>query len=211
VVEFGSGWPPAPEARPTLIAPVFPLPNVFLFPGALMPLHVFEPRYRQMIEDSLDGPGRIVMAAVLESHHTELAGAPPLFEFAGLGEIRHHERLPDGRFFVNLVGCCRVRIREVASDRLYRRVEATPLCEVPATREDECRLRPELVKAVLARTPKLRGLPLDMPLAHLADFLLMRLELPQGAMQEAFARLSIADRARRALEEHARRPGRAQP
>ncbi|MCC6407610.1 MAG: LON peptidase substrate-binding domain-containing protein [Planctomycetes bacterium] len=187
---------------------MFPLPNVFLFPGALMPLHVFEPRYRQMIEDSLDGPGRIVMAAVLESHHDQLAGDPPVFEYAGLGEIRHHERLPDGRFFINLVGCCRVHIREVPSSRLYRRVEATLLQETPATREEECALRSELAKAILKRTPKLRDLPLDMPIGHMADFLLMRLELPQSAMQEAFARLSTTDRARRALAEHERRPQR---
>jgi uncharacterized protein len=191
-----------------VIAPLFPLPNAFLFPGALMPLHIFEPRYKQMIEDSLDGPGRIVMAAVLESHHDDLAGAPPVFEYAGLGEIRHHERLPDGRFFINLIGCCRVHIRELESTRLYRRVEATVLTETPATHSEDCTLRGELCRAILARTPKLRDLPLDMPLGHMADFLLMRLEMPQSAMQEAFARLSTTDRARRALAEHDRRPPR---
>jgi hypothetical protein len=78
-------WPPEPDefdpagqdatdtgddgaSRPTarFVAPVFPLPGVFLFPGQIMPLHVFEPRYRQMIEDSLDGPGRLVIGTVLE-------------------------------------------------------------------------------------------------------------------------------------------------
>lgn len=206
MVDVGSGWPPSPRAAPRVIAPMFPLPNVWLFPGALMPLHVFEPRYRQMIEDSLDGPGRIVMASVLESHHDQLAGDPPVFEYAGIGEIRHHERLPDGRFFVNLVGCCRVHVREIASDRLYRRVEATLLQEAPPLREEECVLRGELRQAILARTPKLRDLPLDMPIGHMVDFLIMRLALPQSAMQDLFARLSITDRARRALAEHARRP-----
>lgn len=187
---------------------MFPLPNVFLFPGALMPLHIFEPRYRQMVEDSLDGPGRIVMATVLESHHDDLAGRPPVFEFAGIGEIRHHEKLPDGRFFINLVGCARVHIREIESTRLYRRVEATLLEETQPLREEECALRNELRAAILARTPKLRDLPLDMPVGHMADFLLMRLELPQSAMQSAFARLSVTERARCALAEHARRPQR---
>ena len=50
------------------VAPLFPLPNVFLFPGCVMPLHVFEPRYRQMVEDLLDGPGQVVMGTLEQDH-----------------------------------------------------------------------------------------------------------------------------------------------
>jgi Lon protease-like protein len=56
--------------------PVFPLPNVVLFPNVFLPLHIFEPRYRQMIEDLLDGPGQIVMGTVVEEHADALAGSP---------------------------------------------------------------------------------------------------------------------------------------
>lgn len=197
---------PGEAERRSCLAPVFPLPGVFLFPRTLMPLHIFEPRYRQMIEDSLDGPGRIVMAAVLEEHHDQLAGNPPLFEIAGLGEIARHERLPDGRFNIWLCGLARVRIREVPSDRMYRKVEADLLDEEQPT-ESECRaLRPALREAILARTAGLRELPDTMPLSHMADYLLMRLELSQSAMQDLYARLNVADRSRRALAEHARRP-----
>jgi Lon protease-like protein len=185
---------------------MFPLPNCFLFPGTLMPLHVFEPRYRQMVEDSLDGPGRLVMATVLETFHDELAGSPPVFDVAGLGEIARHERLPDGRFNIVLFGLTRVKIREAPSERLYRKVEATPLEEKQATADEDCALRSELGRAICARTQNLKGLPNDMPLGHMADFLLLRLHLPQQAMQDIFARLSVADRARRALAEHGRRP-----
>lgn len=199
-------WPPADGTGGVGMAvPLFPLPNVFLFPGVLMPLHIFEPRYRAMVEDSLDGPGRIVMGAVLEDHHDRLDGAPPVYPIAGLGEIANHERLPDGRFVIMLVGLARVRIRELESRRPYRLVEAVPLEELPPA-PDECRnLRARLERAVLARTSE-RRIPGDIPLGHLTDLLLMRLQLPQHCMQELFATASVARRAELALCEHARRP-----
>jgi len=209
------GWPPpepATSGRPTSgrIVPLFPLPNVFLFPSTVMPLHIFEPRYRRMIEDSLDGPGRLVLGTVLEGHHDELAGAPPVHHVAGLGEIARHERLPDGRFVVMIVGLARVLIREVPSAHLYRQVEAIPLREVPPSDGETAKLRKKLREAVLCRTPDLKDkpekLPGTMPIGHLTDLLLLRLQLPQSAMQDLFSCLKVADRARRALAEHARRP-----
>jgi len=202
-----SGWPPAASGK---LVPLFPLPNLFLFPGTVMPLHIFEPRYRQMIEDSLDGPGRLVIGTVLEQYAHELAGTPPVHGVAGLGEIARHERLPDGRFVIMLVGLARVQIREAPSERLYRKVEAVPLTEVQVKAVEEKRLRADLTEAVLARTPDLRAnadkLPADMPIGHLADLLLLRMQLPQSAMQPLYSELVVADRARHALDEHQRRP-----
>ena len=210
MTEVPASWPPDDEVEVPRVVPLFPLPNLFLFPGTVMPLHIFEPRYRQMIEDSLDGPGRLVIGTVLEGHHDQLLGTPPIHEVAGLGEIARHERLPDGRFVIMIVGLARVRVREVPSDRLYRRVEAAPLEEIPVEGYDAERLRDELVEAVLARTPDLRShadkLPDDMPVGHLADLLLLRMQLPQAAMQSLYSELVVADRARHALAEHARRP-----
>ena len=210
VAPVPEGWPPAEGAGASKVVSLFPLPNLFLFPGTVMPLHIFEPRYRQMIEDSLDGPGRLVIGTVLEGHTSELAGNPPVHGIAGLGEIARHERLPDGRFVIMLVGLARVRIHEVASDRLYRKVEAAPLTEVQVREDEEERLRRQLVEAVLARTPDLRDkadkLPPDMPIGHLADLLLLRMQLPQSAMQSLYSELVVANRARHALDEHGKRP-----
>ena len=89
-----SGWPPEEELPQAKVVPLFPLPNLFLFPGTVMPLHIFEPRYRQMIEDSLDGPGRLVIGTVLEGHQDQLADTPPVHEIAGLGEIAHQKPPP---------------------------------------------------------------------------------------------------------------------
>jgi Lon protease-like protein len=188
------------------IVPMFPLPGVFLFPGTLMPLHVFEPRYRRMIADSLDGPGRLVLATVLEGHEDELAGAPPVHHIAGLGEIMRHEKLPDGRYLILLAGLSRVLIREVPSPHLYRRVEAIPLREVPVAPGRDAELRPELLRAIGQRSPEPVEIPHDMPLGQIVDLLLIRLGLPHADLQELFSITKVAERARRALERHALRP-----
>ena len=200
-------WPPpsGEASAQKIVAPMFPLPNLFLFPGTLMPLHIFEERYRQMIEDSLDGPGRLVIAAVVEGQHDQLAGAPEVFPIAGLGEIARHERLPDGRFLIMLVGLARVRIDEISSDRLYRQVEATALEETPPSDQEEPVLRRELENALRARASKKLNLPDNIPIGHLVDLLLLRMRLPQSVMQTLYSELSIAQRARGALAEHATR------
>src|SRR6185436_5860025 len=83
-----------------ILAPMFPLQDVYLFPGTFIPLHIFEPRYRQMVEDSLDGPGRIVIASPLEDETQAPDAQPSVHPIAGLGEIARHERLEDGRFMI---------------------------------------------------------------------------------------------------------------
>ena len=207
--EIPDAWPP-PDAdkhsNPVkgTVVPLFPLPNLFLFPGTLMPLHIFEPRYTRMVEDCLDGPGRIAVGAVLESHHQDLQGAPPFFPTAGLGEIAKHERLPDGRFLIVLAGLARVRIREVQSTQPYRQVEAVLLREVPPSKAESVLLAKKLRAALVARAPELVQLPEGMPVGHLADLLILRLGLLQRQAEDLYARLDVADRATRALIEHAR-------
>ena len=207
--EVPAGWPPVEDVT-SKVVPLFPLRNLFLFPGTVVPLHIFEPRYRQMIEDSLDGPGRLVIGTIVEEDEeggTESTnGAPAVHSVAGLGEIARHERMPDGRFVIMLVGLTRVRVRETTSNRLYRQVEIEPLEEVPVPEAEVEGLRAELFEAVKARTPELQELPGEMPVGHLTDLLLLRMQLPQSAMQPLYCELVIADRARRALEEHHRRP-----
>lgn len=207
---------PNPElpkvVAPPILVPMFPLPNLFLFPGTFMPLHIFEPRYRQMVEDCLDGPGRIVVASVLEEAKDSLNGSPPVYEVGGLGEIARHERLDDGRFMIWLAGLARVQIvGEEHSERLYRKVLVRPLCDQPITAAAEAELRPRVAEAVLARTPEILNVPPEVPMGHLVDLLLLRMGLPQSLMQDAYGRLCIEDRARRALELHRLRPAPSSP
>ena len=108
---------------PTEIISLFPLSNVVLFPRVHCPLHIFEPRYRQMIADALDGARRIGMATVRPEHRSEMAGDPPLFAIGCTGTIQQARRRDDGRYDIVLFGAQRFRIVEElprGDERLYR-------------------------------------------------------------------------------------------
>jgi Lon protease-like protein len=196
----------APRPAPTApVVPLFPLPGLFLFPGTALPLHIFEPRYKQMVEDLLDKSGRLVLGTVVPGHEHELLGSPPVHAIAGLGEIARHERYPDGRFLIFVVGLARVRLTEVSSDRAYRKVEVVPLPEQQARKEESPQLRKELMAALKARSPSI-VLPRNVPLGQLTDLLLLHLRLDVTSMIDLYSRLDIADRARGALDRHATTP-----
>jgi uncharacterized protein len=102
------------------IAPLFPLGNVVLFPHALLPLHIFEPRYRKMTADALVGDGYIAMALIQPALPPSGAG-PAIHPMVGLGKIIAHEKLPDGRYYLVLKGVARAYIEEeIPSDEPYR-------------------------------------------------------------------------------------------
>jgi Lon protease-like protein len=107
---------------------LFPLPNVVLFPGALLPLHIFEPRYRQMTSDALEGDRLITMVLLKPGHESEYDGSPPIFDTGCIGRIIYHEMLPDGRSNLILKGLRRVRIQsEFPTSAMYRTVSAVIL------------------------------------------------------------------------------------
>ena len=123
----------------------------------VLPLHIFEPRYRSMIEDSLDGPGRLVLATIQEGHEKDSSGTPPFYPVAGFGEIGRHERLADGRFNIFLVGLKRVWVQEVPSDKLYRKVEIQPIEEIDVPKQQAKELRPEILAAIQERSGEIEA------------------------------------------------------
>jgi uncharacterized protein len=125
---------------------LFPLPDVVLFPHALLPLHIFEPRYRQMTEDALAGDRLVTMVQIRTSptgsHWLEPV---PIMDVGCLGKIVQHERLADGRFNFLLLGCKRVRLKkEIPSEKLYRIAE-TEIMEDVEPRESLAPRRAELI------------------------------------------------------------------
>jgi len=91
--------------------PVFPLDRVTLLPQQVLPLHVFEPRYKQMISECLDGPGQIAMAVFRgRQWKLEYHGQPPIMPAVCVGQIVQHEKLADDRYNVLIQGICRARI-----------------------------------------------------------------------------------------------------
>lgn len=109
---------------------IFPLPNAVFFPHTLLPLHIFEPRYRQMITDALTQQRPIAVVLLKPGYEREYEGQPSIHKIAGVGHIAHHEHLTDGRFNVILRGQARVEIlEELPMGPLYRRVRARIIYE----------------------------------------------------------------------------------
>ena len=118
-------------AAPDLIVPIFPLPDVTFFPHTLLPLHVFEARYRVMVIDALERDRRLAVVKLRPGYEASYAGKPAVHPVAGLGEIVSCERLATGRYNILLRGENRVRLgAELPSDTLYRLVRARRLADV---------------------------------------------------------------------------------
>jgi len=117
-----------------LTLPIFPLPDVTFFPHTLLPLHVFEARYRAMVTDALARDRRLAVVKLKPGFEASYAGKPAVHAVAGAGEIVSWERLATGRYNILVKGEWRVRIEsERPSDTLYRIVTAQPLDEVAPT------------------------------------------------------------------------------
>jgi len=132
---------------------VFPLPSVVLLPGSAAPLHIFEPRYRAMVKDALEGDGLFAMAQVMPGQESLLAGKPALEEMLCVGLIGMNEVLEDGRYNLVLVGVARARLKhELPTSQLYREVEAELLEDEAVEAEADVSLRRAVVELV-ARLP----------------------------------------------------------
>lgn len=103
--------------------PIFPLPNAVFFPSTQLPLHVFERRYRRMVEDCLArGPGAMIVTLLAPGWEKDYERSPAIHTLAGAGRIVGHQSLPDGRHNILLSGVCRVRIEELDGGSLPYRV-----------------------------------------------------------------------------------------
>jgi Lon protease-like protein len=112
--------------------PIFPLPGSALFPGSVLPLHVFEPRYRDLVGDALSGRRMMAVARLKPGFADDYEGRPPVFEVCGAGVLVQHARRSDGRYDILLRGLSRVRIlREHPAASRYRVVQASLLPDLP--------------------------------------------------------------------------------
>ncbi|MBI3962462.1 MAG: LON peptidase substrate-binding domain-containing protein [Deinococcus sp.] len=111
------------------VIPIFPLPNVVLFPGVSLPLHIFEPRYKAMVADALAEAQIIGMVLLKPGYEADYYGRPPAYDLGCAGRITVVEQLPDGRYNIVLNGIQRFRILEEYNQRLYRTVQVEWLCE----------------------------------------------------------------------------------
>ncbi|MRG92935.1 LON peptidase substrate-binding domain-containing protein [Polyangium spumosum] len=198
--------------------PLFPLPNTVLFPGAHLPLHVFEPRYRAMVEDALATHRSMAIVMITDERAVDAHGHPEIAGVAGLGTILDHAELPGGRYNILLRGRARVRLSELSFVPPYRRARADVL--VPPDEEITQSELSALVSTATAFTQFVRErdrgfefrLPQGAKPALLADLCAHHLVLDARERQAILETLSPRARVRRvaevlAMQRHTLAPG----
>jgi Lon protease-like protein len=192
-------------------ARLFPLPNLVMFPQVMQPLHIFEPRYRQMTAEALDSDRLMAVVLLRPGWEANYAGQPDLYPVACLGRIVAEQRLDDGRFNILLRGLGRIRLlEEIPTDKPYRsaRVEILSDTRVPPAEVDR-RLRRQLARrvpawfegqdTVLGQFRKL--LKSNQPLGVLCDILAFALPLDVEKKQFLLEVQDVELRARQLLHE----------
>ncbi len=123
------------------LLPLFPLPNVVLFPNVFLPLHIFEPRYRDMVTDAIAADRMIGMVLLRPGWEHEYEGRPAVYPIGCSGVITHLERLGDGRYNIVLRGVERFRIVHEEHDRAYRRAIVEPIPDRVLSESDRAAIR----------------------------------------------------------------------
>jgi len=185
---------------------LFPLPNLVLFPHVLQPLHVFEPRYRELFEDALAGDQLIAMAVLSPGWEKDYEGRPPLEPIACLGRIATYHRLDDGTYNVLLLGVRRVKlVRELEPASSFRKAEVE-LCEdyyPPQRAAERTSLQRKLRDAFVRVLPMLpeaqeqldQLLAADVSLGVLSDVISYMLDISLGEKQALLAEADVHHRA----------------
>lgn len=190
---------------------LFPLPNLVLFPHVMQPLHVFEPRYRELLRDALAGDRLITMAVLAPGWETNYEGRPALFSMGCLGKIAAHHRQEDGSSNVLLYGLARVRlIEELAPTKSYREAQVQ-ICEDASTTEDaavwpalQSKLRDTFLR-LLPHLPQAKEqwdhvLGSDISLGALTDIIAYVLDVKLSRKQDLLAEVNVRRRAEILLE-----------
>lgn len=159
------------------LVPLFPLPNVVLLPRAVLPLHIFEERYKTMTRHALEGDRQIAMALLRPGWEKSYYGRPPIESVVCVGTILSAEELPDGNFNFLLQGTMRGEIVAEVGSEPYRLARVRAIRDIPATAEAMSKRRRELIdlftSAPIAGTVMARQftkmLATRMPTAEIAD------------------------------------------
>ena len=184
---------------------IFPLPNVVFFPKTILPLHIFEERYRQMVRDSIATKQLIGMFLLKSGWEDNYQGNPPIHAVGCAGEMVRIEDLPDGRFNIVLKGLYRARAIEVVQEFPYRKARVEVLPEALNLGEEATRkISSDLWEAFKRLIPPgaLEGME-EMPdigYASLVNSIAGNLNIGTGEKQELLLENDIGKRADQVLK-----------
>jgi uncharacterized protein len=186
------------------IIPIFPLPNAVLFPGVFLPLHIFEPRYRAMVADALDGDRLIGMTLLKPGWESDYEGRPAVYPVGCAGLVSHVDRLADGRYNIVLHGLEKFRLlKEETDGAAYRRGEVITLAETLDARAKDL-LKEERNKLEALLLPTALGSDASFPSSlsdeDLVNALSQYLNLSPIERQALLERDDPLDRARSLVE-----------
>ncbi len=183
------------------LVPLFPLPNVVLFPEVPLFLHVFEPRYRALVTDALASHRMIGMTVLKPGHEADYEGRPPIYPLGCRGAIVEEQRLEDGRFNIVLQGVRRFRVLEEREGAPYR-VGVVEDLEDPAGEDGRlAHVRQELLSGLERLTDGSKVVTQgEVSTAMLVNAVCQGLELPAVEKLDLLACDSIETRARRLLD-----------
>jgi uncharacterized protein len=181
---------------------LFPLPNLVMFPHVMQPLHIFEPRYRELLEDALADDRLIAMAALTPGWQRNYEGRPALYSMACLGRVTTHFRLADGTYNVLLLGLQRARVvRELKPVRRFReavvklcadRYSACPLARQKSLQRSLHDVLLKIVPTLPEAQEQLdQLLSNDVPLGVLTDVISYMLDIDAARKQSLLAEVDV--------------------
>ncbi len=201
------------ETRFSGAARLFPLPDLVMFPHVMQPLHIFEQRYREMLNDALDHDGLIAMSILAPGWQADYEGRPAVLPQVCLGKVVTHQRLDDGRYNIMLLGMRRGRIvQESPAERSFRRAEIELLDDVyrPSGQSQRDLVQSALAQAFQGALPLPTGddsqdavgelLAGEIPLGVLTDLVSFALPLPGKLKRALLAECDVDRRARSLLD-----------
>ncbi|HUR34138.1 MAG TPA: LON peptidase substrate-binding domain-containing protein [Vicinamibacterales bacterium] len=188
------------------LLPLFPLPSVVLFPGVFLPLHIFEPRYRDMVADALATDRLIGMTLLRGGWEGEYERQPPIYAVGCSGLITHCEKLPDGRYNLVLRGLDRFRVVSEDHARPYRRARTEPIPERDLSADERGELRRLRSRIEVLIAPSEQGSGIDprataaMSDDDLVNALAQYLDLEPIEKQALLEQPTLPSRARALIE-----------
>src|SRR5262249_47035395 len=184
--------------------PIFPLPNVVLFPNVFLPLHIFEPRYRKMVDEALNGDRIVGMVLLRPGWERDYEGRPPVYPVGCAGVITHAERLADGRFNIVLRGMEKFRVVGEDTSRSFRLAHVSAMPEaISETERAEIRGERRRLETLLVPqpdSPSEARVPTSMPDEDLVNALAQYLEFEPVEKQALLERDGLLARCRSLLE-----------